>query len=109
MNAINNRPPVSDNTQKKAQLFLSLIVLAVVMGTMAYAGTDATFDGWVTQMTDWMEGSLGKGVAIAFVLVGIVMGVVRQSLMAFAVGVGAALGLNYAPTIISTMFSAVIF
>uniref|UniRef100_UPI00398498E0 TraA family conjugative transfer protein n=1 Tax=Vibrio parahaemolyticus TaxID=670 RepID=UPI00398498E0 len=52
--------------------------------------------------------SLGKGVSIAFVIVGIVIGIMRQSLMAFAVGVGAALGMNYTPDIISSMFSAVL-
>ncbi|MEZ9922388.1 TraA family conjugative transfer protein, partial [Vibrio breoganii] len=52
--------------------------------------------------------SLGKGIAIAFVMVGIVMGVVRQSLMAFAIGVGAALGLNYTPTIIGNLFTAIL-
>ncbi|NAX35470.1 pili assembly chaperone [Vibrio sp. V27_P1S3P104] len=78
------------------------------MSALAHAGTDNTFGSWVDQMTDWVEGSLGKGIAISFVIVGIIMGVVRQSLMAFAIGVGAALGLIYAPGIINNMFSAVL-
>lgn len=109
MNMVTNRFEISENTYQKAKFFFSLMVLIAVASAMAQAGgTDTTFDGWVDQMTDWMEGSLGKGVSIAFILVGIVMGVVRQSLMAFAIGVGAALGLNYAPTVVDTMFSAVI-
>ncbi|BBM67921.1 hypothetical protein VA249_45670 (plasmid) [Vibrio alfacsensis] len=98
----------SENALMKTKFFLSLIVLACIMSALATAGSDATFDTWVDQMTNWLEGSLGKGVSIAFVIVGIVMGVMRQSLMAFAVGVGAALGMNYTPDVISGMFSAVL-
>lgn len=90
----------------KVAFFVSLLVLTALMATMVHAGSDATFDGWVDKMEAWLEGSLGKGVSIAFVIVGIVMGVTRQSLMAFAVGVGAALGMNYTPAIIGTMFTA---
>lgn len=96
------------DTQAKTLFLLSLVVLMCVLNTTAYAGTDATFDSWVTQMTDWLQGSLGKGIAIGFILVGIVMGMIQQSLMAFAIGVGAALGLNYTPTILTNMFSAVL-
>ncbi len=98
----------TENNLMKMKFALSLVVMAVVFSAFASAGTDTTFDSWVTQMTDWLEGSLGKGVSIAFVIVGIVIGIMRQSLMAFAVGVGAALGMNYTPDIINSMFSAVL-
>lgn len=108
MNMTNQNFTASENTMMNIKFFVSLMVLAMLMSALAHAGTDNTFGSWVTQMTDWVEGSLGKGISIAFVIVGIVMGVVRQSLMAFAIGVGAALGLNYAPDIITGMFSAVL-
>ena len=98
---------ISEDMKMRVLFFLSLCVLVAVMQLMAHAGSDDTFDDWVTEMSGWLQGSLGKGVSIAFVLVGIVMGVVRQSLMAFAIGVGAALGLNYTPDVISGMFTAV--
>lgn len=105
---INMNFELSEDGVMKLKFFLSLCVLAVVMSAMAQAGSDTTFDAWGDQMEEWLTGSLGKAVSIAFVVVGIVMGVVRQSLMAFAVGVGAALGLNYTPDVIDTMFSALI-
>lgn len=100
---------MNDEMKMRIAFFASLAVLTFVMAAMAHAGgTDTTFDVWVDEMTAWITGSLGKGIAIAFVMVGIVMGVVRQSLMAFAIGVGAALGLNYTPTIIGNLFTAIL-
>lgn len=98
---------VSEDMTMRIAFFLSLLVLVMLISLMAHAaGTDTTFSAWVDEMTNWIKGSLGKGVSIAFILVGIIMGITRQSLMAFAIGVGAALGLNYTPDIVSTMFSA---
>lgn len=99
---------LNEEAKEKAKFLLSLFVLMLVMATFAHAGGDQTFSGWVDTMEEWLEGSLGKGVSISFILVGIIMGVTRQSLMAFATGVGAALGLNYAPAVIGGMFSATI-
>lgn len=83
----------------------SLMLLSTILSSMGYAGTDSTFDAWVDQMDRMLEGSLGKGVAIGFVIVGIVMGMVQQSLMSFAIGIGAALGLIYIPDVIDAMFT----
>ncbi|MGR5178821.1 TraA family conjugative transfer protein [Vibrio mediterranei] len=94
------------NRQMNVLFLCSLLALMFIMNSSAMAGTDATFDTWVTQMTDWLEGSLGKGIAIGFVLIGIVVGMAQQSLMSFAIGVGAALGLNYTPSIMTGMFGA---
>ncbi len=63
------------------------------------------FDGIWNRIVAWTEGSLGRVVAGAFVLVGIIAGVAKQSLMAFAIGISAALGLVYAPSIIKSVFS----
>ncbi len=105
---LTNKPQMSENTAMNIKLFLSLAVLMVVMSAMAHAGTDATFDTWVDQMEAWIKGSMGKGIAIAAVIIGIVAGLARSSLMAFAVGCGIALGLNYTPDVIGGMFSAVL-
>ncbi|GMQ49671.1 TraA family conjugative transfer protein [Vibrio sp. 10N] len=94
------------NGQMNMLFLCSLLALVFMMNSSALAGADSTFDTWVSQMTDWISGSLGKGIAIGFVLIGIVVGMVQQSLMAFAIGVGCALGLNYTPSILSSMFTA---
>lgn len=77
---------------------------------MAGAGTagadDDTFgDVWET-LTGWTQGTFGRIIALTLVLVGAAMGVVRQSLITFVVGVAMGLGLYNAPTIIDTIMGA---
>jgi conjugal transfer pilus assembly protein TraA len=57
-------------------------------------------------LTGWMTGLLGKIVAVSFILVGLVAGVMRQSIMGFVVGVAAGVGMLVAPNIIDTLFTA---
>ncbi|MNR61589.1 hypothetical protein D3C85_1833820 [compost metagenome] len=53
-----------------------------------------------------MQGTLGRVVAGSMVLVGIVSGIVRQSIMSFATGVGGGVGLYNTPTIIESIMTA---
>src|SRR5574344_896252 len=62
------------------------------------------FDDVWDRIAAWTTGSLGRVVAIAFVVIGIVAGAARQSIMAFAIGIAAALGLVYASQIIKSVF-----
>lgn len=79
----------------------------LVMAGSAYAGTGGTeFDGIWTTIKDWTQGTLGRVIAGAMILVGVIGGVVRQSLMAFAVGLGGGVGLYNAPTIIENIMTA---
>lgn len=79
-------------------LFLTL----VAMGP-AFAGTDNTFDSVVQMLTNWATGSLGKLIAIAAFIVGMGIGMIRQSVMAAVVGVAFALVMFYGPTIIGNI------
>lgn len=94
----------------KHSLFAALIGLAafaVALPDAALAGTGGTaFDPVWTMITDWSEGTLGRVIAGALILVGIVAGIARQSLMAFAVGIGAGVGLYNAPAVIDSIFVA---
>ncbi|MEE7510535.1 TraA family conjugative transfer protein, partial [Vibrio cholerae] len=73
----------------------------------SFAGTggDAFTDVWDT-LKDWTQGTLGRIVAGAMVLVGIVGGIARQSLMAFALGIGGGMGLYNTPTVVESVMSA---
>nr|EIU2717207.1 hypothetical protein [Pseudomonas aeruginosa]EIU2862490.1 hypothetical protein [Pseudomonas aeruginosa] len=86
-----------------------LVVGLLCVAQVALAGTGGdSFDSiWVT-LTDWMQGTLGRVVAGAMVLVGIVGGIVRQSIMSFATGVGGGVGLYNTPTIIESIMTATI-
>lgn len=66
---------------------------------------DAFTDVWDT-LKDWTQGTLGRIVAGAMVLVGIVGGIARQSLMAFALGIGGGMGLYNTPTVVESVMSA---
>ena len=71
----------------------------------AGTGGDAFTDVWDT-LKDWTQGTLGRIVAGAMVLVGIVGGIARQSLMAFALGIGGGMGLYNTPTVVESVMSA---
>lgn len=83
------------------------IVLSFVFTNPAYAGTGGTeFDDVWTTLTDWTQGTLGRIIAGAMILVGIVGGIARQSLMAFALGIGGGVGLYNSPTVVESIMTA---
>lgn len=78
-----------------------------IVGTVALAGTGGTeFDGALTAIRDWFEGSLGKLIAITTLGVGLAVGIMKQSIMAVVVGVSMALALAYGPGILDGLVAA---
>ena len=99
MTLVNKWFSFSSNTNAWMALALLAVLPAFVM-----AGTGGTeFDPVWTLVTDWTQGALGRIISGAIVLIGIVGGIARQSLMSFAVGIGGGVGLFYAPTIIDAV------
>lgn len=84
----------------------AIIAMLAVPAMASTANTD--FDAVFTTLKDWVEGSLGRVLAIAMIVIGITMGVARQSILAFAIGIAAGLGLYTAPTIIESIVSVTI-
>lgn len=73
----------------------------------AIAGTGGTeFQATYDMLISWMTGLLGRIIAIAFIIVGLIAGVARQSILSFAIGIAAGLGLFMAPDIIDAVVSA---
>lgn len=92
----------------------TILSMAAIFGAAALMMSDASFAGtggnefedvWVT-LQDWTQGTLGRIITLAIIVVGAVIGVVRQSLMTFAVGFAMGMGLYNAPAIIDTVVSA---
>lgn len=86
----------------------ALGLMALMISEPSFAGNlsgDAFTDVWDT-LKDWTQGTLGRIVAGAMVLVGIVGGIARQSLMAFALGIGGGMGLYNTPTVVESVMSA---
>ena len=86
-------------------VLFSLLFLLLAESAIAGGGGTAFDDVWDT-LKDWIQGTLGRIVAGTMVLVGIVGGIARQSLMAFALGIGGGLGLYNTPTVVETVMSA---
>lgn len=78
--------------------------LLAVGATSAFAaGAEDDFGDVLTLLTDWSQGSLGKLVSLAAVIVGVGIGIVRQSIMAAVIGIAMAVVVQYAPTIIGNI------
>ena len=75
---------------------------------LAGSGGETEFGEIYTQLEDWAKGTLGKVLAMAMFIVGIGMGIVRQSVMAAVTGIGGALVLSYGPTVIGGIFTALV-
>lgn len=90
-----------------AMACFAVVIGAVVVAPDAMAGAGgAEFDDVWTQIKDWTQGTLGRIASGGIVLVGIIGGIIRQSLMPFATGVGGAMGLYNAPTVIEAIMAA---
>ena len=88
---------------RKTCLMIGLLALVIAEPSFAGTGGDEFSDVWTT-IKDWTQGTLGRVVAGSMILVGIISGVARQSLMAFAIGIG----LYNAPTIIESILTATV-
>lgn len=92
----------------------TILSMAAIFGAAALMMSDASFAGtggaefedvWVT-LEEWTQGTLGRIITLAIIVVGAVIGVVRQSLMTFAVGFAMGMGLYNAPLIIDSIVGA---
>ena len=83
-----------------------LALFALLMSVQATAGTNADFNAIVTQLTDWMEGSLGTVFALGATAVGLGAGIAKGSAMAVVVGLGVALSTYFGPAILTGLATA---
>lgn len=83
---------------------LSTALLLVASGS-AVAGADTTFTAVYTTVSGWATGSLGKLFAVAAFIIGMGIGLVKQSAMAIVLGLAFALIMFYGPGIIDTLVS----
>lgn len=96
----------------KTSTLTTLVVLAMLGVTSAFAGTDATFGNATTgplgTITGWMTGSMGQLFAIGALSVGLGIGIVKQSIMAVVVGIAVALAASTGPAVLAGIFTAVL-
>lgn len=108
--------------QQKAWLIAGAVTLGVLAFAAAGMALAATGGGAVdggTGGSDILQsvynllqsavtGSVGKVLVLLLIVIGIAGGMFRGSLTAFALGVGAGIGLYFAPTVINAIFSATV-
>ncbi|MBU2952239.1 TraA family conjugative transfer protein [Marinobacter sp. F3R08] len=101
----------SNKMNSTAMFAFALMASAVFVLTpdTAFAGTGgASFEPVWNDLKEWMQGTLGRIIAAAIVVVGIIAGVARQSLMAFAIGLFGGFGLYYTPDVLENIVTATI-
>lgn len=95
--------------RNKQLIKLSLCVLLLMYADDALAGTGGSEfnEVWET-LKGWIQGILGRIICGIMILVGIIAGVARQSLTAFALGIGGAIGLYNVPAVLESVLSATV-
>ena len=84
---------------------LGLVVWLQAQAARA-ASDGSEFEGLYELVSQWSTGFLGKTIAVAFLLVGLGMGVIRGSVMAVVAAIAAAAALILLPGIVDAMFTA---
>lgn len=96
--------------RKKSLLVVALMsaaLAALVLPAVTLAGTGgAAFDPIWQWLAENIQGTLGRIIAAAMIVVGLVGGIARQSIIAFAVGIGGGIGLYNSPPVLESMISA---
>lgn len=101
---------VADTTHSRAWATLGLMVVMLgllVIPQLAFAGSGGgELDPIWNMLVDFVEGSLGRIITLLIIIVGIGAGILTQSLGAFAIGLGAGIGLAFSPDIVHSLFGA---
>jgi conjugal transfer pilus assembly protein TraA len=92
---------------------LKLLCIGLALFSFAdllWAGTGGSseFGNIYTLLTGWLQGMLGRILAVTFMLVGLVSGVMRGSMMGLVLGIACGLGVYTAPTVIDNIVTAVL-
>jgi conjugal transfer pilus assembly protein TraA len=90
-----------------AVLLAVLLLVAALAPALALAGTaDTEFQPLYQKFIDWVSGYLGKSLAVAALIGGLFMGIVRQSPLPAIAGIGAAIFAAYGPVVIQGLVGA---
>ena len=96
------------NKKRTVQISSAAVVL-VMAATASHAGaTGVEFEDAYNTLAGWVNGFLGRAMALAFMIVGLFMGIARQNLIACGVSIAVAFGLLITPTILDNILSTTI-
>ncbi|TNC80104.1 MAG: hypothetical protein C9356_15715 [Oleiphilus sp.] len=86
----------------------AIAVPSVLYAALPASGPALDFQAAMQQVQDWTEGTLGALLAFSLLVVGIGMGIMRQSIAAVVPGVASAIALSQGPGILLTIFGATV-
>lgn len=90
-------------------LAVASAVSVLVASSASHAGTSGTeFQIVYDTITDWVSGYLGRAIAISFLIVGLFLGIARQSIFALAVAGACGFGLLIAPAVLDNILTATV-
>jgi conjugal transfer pilus assembly protein TraA len=93
-------------TTKNLQI-VALLAVAAMLPLQAMAGAGGTeFTQVYDQLTGWANGTLGKVLGVSALLVGLGVGVIKQSVIAAVVGIAMALTAGFGPGVIDGVISS---
>lgn len=84
---------------------LAVWVLLLVADPVHAATGGSEFKSLYDLISGWAQGYLGRAIAISFLVVGLLTGLVRGSVIAAVTAIGAAVALLMLPTIVDAIFS----
>ncbi len=96
------------NTNPRILLCMGIALCAMSDVLLAGTGGSSEFGNIYTLLTGWLQGMLGRILAVTFMLVGLVSGVMRGSMMGLVLGIACGLGVYTAPTVIDNIVTAVL-
>lgn len=101
---------MTDETRRNLMKAGFVTVLAVwvllLVADPAHASTGGSeFKSLYDLISGWAKGYLGRAIAISFLVVGLLTGLVRGSVIAAVTAIGAAVALLMLPTIVDAIFS----
>lgn len=89
----------SSAAHKLQMLMLMAVVASIPVSAMAGAG-GSEFTQVYDQLTGWSNGILGKVFGVSALLVGLGIGIIKQSVIAAVVGIAMALTAGFGPGVI---------
>jgi conjugal transfer pilus assembly protein TraA len=96
----------SNRVNKQTMILAALAVATLSTAALAGGGGAQQFGTLANELQSWAQGALGIVISIAALLVGLSIGVVKQSLMAVVTGIGIAIALYFGPTVITGVLNA---
>lgn len=98
-------PPIRSAAEKACSRIAAAIILGSMSAWCMAADHSDDFKNLYDQLLDWTGGTLGKSIALVFLLIGLGVGCLRGSILGAVACLSAAVSLVIAPQVIESIFT----